>query len=233
MISMDEMALILVCKRPTLGVGKQRLAARLGMEQTQQIAHALLACALEDAKNWNGPVIIAPASEEDHDWAVSLLPAAKSIRIQPQTIGNLGQRLNELDGKLRKEGLKQLVYIGSDAPLLMETDYAACRAALQQHDTVLIPATDGGVALMASGHPWPVLTDLPWSTDRLGATLIDCCRSAGQSVAILESRSDVDELVDCLQLIALLQHDERPARQQLHALVCAIANTLEGYHAQF
>lgn len=226
---MDGMALVLVCKRPSLGVGKQRLVASLGREKARQIAQALLNCALEDAKSWPGPLVIAPASKEDHEWAASLLPAS-TIRVQPQTIGNLGQRLNELDGKLRNEGLEQLVYIGSDAPLLTKGDYADCRAALQHHDTVLIPATDGGVALMASSHAWPVLTNLPWSTDQLGAALIDCCRSTGQSVAILEQRSDVDELKDCLELIALLQNDARPARRQLYALLCAIANTIEINH---
>ncbi|SDH15344.1 DUF2064 domain-containing protein [Nitrosomonas sp. Nm132] len=226
---MDEITLVLVCKRPALGIGKQRLVARLGMEKTRQIAQALLNCALEDVKNWQGPVVIAPALEADHDWAATLLLSSKSVRIRPQATGNLGQRLNGIDSKLRSEGLKQLVYIGSDAPLLTETDYAACRAALQHHDTVLIPATDGGVALMASCHPWPLLVSLPWSTDQLGAALIDCCRSAGQSVALLAQRSDVDKLEDCLELVALLQNEERPARRQLHALVSNIINKMENH----
>ncbi len=230
---MDEIALVLVCKRPALGVGKQRLAASVGIERAQQIAQALLTCALEDAKNWNNLVVIAPASEEDHDWAGTLLPSSMTVWIQPQTIGNLGQRLNELDCKLRNKGLKQLVYIGSDAPSLTKNDYADCRTALQHHDTVLIPATDGGIALMANCTPWPVLADLPWSTDQLGAALMDCCRRAGQSIAMLEQRSDVDKLEDCLKLITLLQHDVRPARRQLRALVCATAFALKIYHARF
>lgn len=226
---MDEITLVLMCKRPALGVGKQRLVARLGMEQTQQIAQALLSCALEDAKNWQGPVVIAPASEKDHDWAATLLLSSKSVRIRPQAAGNLGQRLNGLDSRLRSEGLKQLVYIGSDAPLLTETDYGACCAALQHHETVLIPAADGGVVLMASCRPWPLLVNLPWSTDQLGAALTDCCRSAGQSVVLLAQCSDVDKLEDCLELVTLLQNDERPARRQLHALVSNIINKMESY----
>lgn len=231
---MDEMALVLVCKRPSLGIGKQRLVASLGREKAHRIAQALLNCALEDAKSWPGPLVIAPAAEADRSWAATLLPAS-TAKVQPQTLGNLGQRLNELDSNLRKEGLKQLVYIGSDAPLLTEADYVACRVALQLHDTVLIPASDGGIVLMASRHAWPVLTNLPWSTDQLGAALMDSCCSIGQSVAILEQRSDVDELKDCLELITLLHNDERSARQQLHALVCDIANTntIKANHAKF
>lgn len=230
---MDEMALVLVCKRPLLGVGKQRLAASLGLERAQQIAQALLACALEDARNWNGPVVIAPASEVDYEWAMTLLPSSMKVWIQPQTVGNLGQRLNDLDSRLRAQGWKPLVYIGSDAPSLTQADYTTCHAALQHHDTVLVPSRDGGVALMASCCPWPLLTDLPWSSGQLGAALMDSCRSAGQSIAILEPRSDVDELEDCLQLIASLRNDGRPARRRLHALVCAIARTLKINHAQY
>lgn len=224
---MDEITLVLVCKRPVMGVGKQRLVAHFGMEKTQKIAQALLNCALEDAVSWDGPVVIAPASYKDHDWAASLLPLSKKVKIQPQTRGNLGQRLNELDRTLRQDGLKKLIFIGSDAPSLTESDYEACRHALQRHDTVLIPASDGGVALMASRYPWPELAELPWSTDRLGVALADCCRRAGWSVALLEQRSDVDEMADCLRLVALLRNDERSARQQLYTLVCEFIDKIE------
>ncbi|MCO6434685.1 MAG: DUF2064 domain-containing protein, partial [Nitrosomonas nitrosa] len=116
MFVIDEVALVLVCKRPTLGVGKQRLAAAIGMERAYRVAQALFACALEDAKNWYGPIVIVPASEEDCQWAASMMPSSEKVWIQPQTTGNLGRRLNGLDAILRDKGLKQLVYIGSDAP---------------------------------------------------------------------------------------------------------------------
>ena len=51
--------LVLVCKRPALGIGKQRLAAKVGQELALQIAEALLACALEDVLAWPGSVVIA------------------------------------------------------------------------------------------------------------------------------------------------------------------------------
>ena len=43
---MTEPALILVCKKPAPGIGKQRLTARLGIETTQKVADALLALSL-------------------------------------------------------------------------------------------------------------------------------------------------------------------------------------------
>ncbi|BCT69367.1 DUF2064 domain-containing protein [Nitrosospira sp. NRS527] len=233
---MTEAALVLVCKRPASGIGKQRLAASVGGDAASRIAEALLACALEDARAWPGQVVIAPADPADHAWASALLPQAQAqleIRVEAQAEGNLGQRLNTLDHKLRAGGLEQLVYIGSDAPLLAAPDYAAVYEALMNYDTVLKPAADGGVVLMANRQRWPALSSLPWSTARLGAALANCCRSAGQSVVNLTQSFDVDEEDDVIRLIEALNTDQRPARRALHGLACDLARWRERSHVQF
>lgn len=218
---MTGVALVLVCKRPALGIAKQRLAASLGREAAMRIAEALLACALEDAGDWAGPVVIAPAHPSDYAWAGTLLPQSRpNVYIQPQATGNLGQRLNSLDRELRGMGLEQLVYIGSDAPALAAADYAAVSNALPYYDSVLMPAEDGGVVLMANRLEWPMLSGLPWSTTRLGTALADCCRAVGQSVATLRRSFDVDEQDDLIRLETALSMDQRPARRALRALVC-------------
>jgi glycosyltransferase A (GT-A) superfamily protein (DUF2064 family) len=231
---MIKAALVLVCKRPGLGIGKQRLAASLGREAANRVAEALLACALEDARVWPGTVVIAPAHPEDHVWAEALLAGVHSeVRIEPQAEGNLGQRLNALDCKLRTAGLEKLVYIGSDAPALSAADYAAASEALEHHDSVLVPSSDGGVVLMASRRQWPPLGDLPWSTPCLGMALADCCRGVGQSLAILTHGFDVDEKDDLARLITSLSHDARPARRALHELAGHLVQFSETDHVQF
>ncbi len=218
-----EAALVLVCKRPASGIGKQRLAARLGQETAGRIAEALLACALEDARDWPGPVIIAPSHPADYAWADALLPEMRSkVGVKPQSTGNLGQRLNALDHELRSAGLEQLVYIGSDAPALTAADYATAIRTLPNYETVLKPAVDGGVVLMASRRHWPALEGLAWSTARLGADLAACCRSAGHSIAELAHSFDVDEEDDVVRLITALKADRRPARKALHLLACEL-----------
>ncbi|GJL71645.1 MAG: hypothetical protein NMNS01_08440 [Nitrosomonas sp.] len=233
-IGMAEVpALVLLCKRPSLGHGKQRLARHLGVETAQRVAEALLVCAVEDAGSWPGPVIIAPASRNDYDWAITLLPPFQpQTLVIPQVSGNLGQRLNALDLALRRQGINQLVYIGSDAPNLGLTDYSIARERLQQYDTVLKPAIDGGVVLMSSCCEWPELSDLPWSTDKLAMALADACQAAGHSVCILEEDSDVDELDDFMRLTTQLARDHRPARRALHQLVCDIAAAKKIANAQ-
>jgi glycosyltransferase A (GT-A) superfamily protein (DUF2064 family) len=222
--------LVLVCKRPKLGFSKQRLVANLGMERTQHIAQALLDCALEDAQDWDNPVVIAPSSQQDKNWAATLI-SSLSVQILPQTSGNLGQRLNALDIALRNSGSKQLIFIGSDAPALSPIDYRAVIRALEHQDTVLIPATDGGVVLMASNRPWPDMTHLPWSTNHLGEELANCCRAVGQSVIFLKQSFDIDESSDLIKLTETLANDPRPARQLLYKLVNKMIVTTDTNHA--
>ncbi|MBY0498414.1 MAG: DUF2064 domain-containing protein [Nitrosomonas sp.] len=225
---MSKVILVLLCKRPALGIGKQRLAASLGVEAARQVADALLACALEDASAWPGPVVIAPADQGDVKWVQALsLPTHFPVTVMPQVTGNLGQRLNALDRALRVQGDEQLVFIGSDAPGLTSVDYDAACGALQHHDIVLMPALDGGVVLMANRCAWPNLSVLPWSSDYLGISLIDICRNAGKSVRTIKQGQDVDELKDLIKLRNLLRQDKRPARRMLLELVDTIVSSPE------
>lgn len=220
---MTEPALVLVCKRPSFGIGKQRLSPLLSPHGAQRVAAALLECALEDCRSWPGPVVISPARPEDCSWAESLL---KGTHVIPQGEGNLGQRINTLDQRLRDDGYARIVYMGSDAPALQERDYEDVRNALGHHDVVLSPSTDGGVVLMASRIPWPNLSSLPWSTADLGAALQDRCQSKGMNVAILSTGFDIDLPADLARGILALEGDSRPARQAFRHLVCQLAKTV-------
>ncbi|MCQ4260458.1 DUF2064 domain-containing protein [Stutzerimonas stutzeri] len=209
-------ALVLVCKRPALGYGKQRLAAQVGAESALQIAEHLLDCALEDLNDWPGAVVIAPDHPDACGWAQQQAPHAFCLA---QQNGNLGDRLNALDRGLRDRGHHALAFIGSDAPALTQADYQRVRTALHSYDTVLIRARDGGVTLMASNRPWPDLTDLPWSTPRLGDALANVCLGEGHSVEWCGQCFDIDEQADLSFARQQLADDPRPARRALMALL--------------
>ncbi|MEI2636455.1 MAG: DUF2064 domain-containing protein [Methylotenera sp.] len=220
---MTQAALVLVCKRPAPGVGKQRLATRLGPAIAYQIAEALLACALEDVSTWPGRVVIAPADAQDCAWAADLFKLAQTeVHVLPQTGGNLGQRLNALDQTLRANGLNQLIYFGSDAPDIGLVDLTTASRMLSDFDNVLKPTMDGGVSIMASRKPWPDLAGLPWSTSRLGDRLSILCQQSGHSVARLPEGFDVDEIEDLSYLVVKLAQDQRPARRSLCKLALQV-----------
>lgn len=211
--STDLPVLVIFCKRPLPGQGKQRIAATLGTELAYEIATALLQCALEDARDWPGPVVLSPVSDADQGWAADLLE--RDCLVVPQCDGNLGQKLNFVDSKVREMGYRRLLFIGTDAPEHRAEHYRALTDLLLADQVALRPAADGGVTAMGSVAAWPDLSQLPWSTETLGDSLAELCRVSGFQVAFSEPGYDVDNQADLIRLKRSLAQDLRPARQQL------------------
>jgi hypothetical protein len=205
--------LVLLCKRPAIGYGKQRLARDIGKKKALVIAQRLLACALEDLSCWPGRVVISPSRSTDHAWAGGLLN--RPVQVVAQEEGNLGERINRLDSLLKAAGHAQTIYIGSDAPILGRDEYQQIVAALQSYDIALCPALDGGVTMMANRQPWPDLRTLEWSTEHLGKQLENLCAENGLAVHTIRARYDLDNYQQVAQLVEELQYDSRDARQQL------------------
>jgi glycosyltransferase A (GT-A) superfamily protein (DUF2064 family) len=206
--------LAVLCKRPRVGVGKQRVAADIGARPAVELAALLLDCVLEDLRAWPGRRVISPASADDAQWAGGLLDEADIV---PQAAGNLGVRINVLDASLRASGHSRVIYLGSDAPLIDGAYLAAAADALATGDVVLGAAADGGVILMGAAAPWPDLAGLPWSTAELGRGLAGICERAGLHTAWLEAGMDIDESADFKPLARGLAGDSRPARRALAA----------------
>lgn len=216
----EAITLVAFCRRPAPGVGKRRLATELGEAATLTISQLLLATTLEDLAAWPGLRVVAPAERADEAWARSLPVRLDDVVAQPD--GNLGARLGAVDRVLRERGHKQLIYIGSDAPVLAAADYRAAAGALATHDVVLGPALDGGVTYMGSRRAWPDLTALPWSGERLHAALQACCEAGGLTVRNLGTRYDVDVADDLRRLGADLAADARPARRALYRALASL-----------
>lgn len=220
-------SLVIFCKRPKLNQGKQRLAEDSSAQSALTIAKALLDCALEDARNWQGPVVLACSNNDDMEWAKSLnLNALIIAQLPLNKAGNLGDRLNFIDNELRKLGHQQLVFIGTDAPILNEQHYSEIEHALKSNDIALSQADDGGVVIMANKTPWPNLTHLPWSTDKLSLSLSQLCKESHLTVSYTMAGYDIDYMADIKKLLIDLQSDTRPARQALLATIKQTINDL-------
>jgi glycosyltransferase A (GT-A) superfamily protein (DUF2064 family) len=205
--------LVVFCKKPAVGQGKSRLAATIGAEDAYRVAIALLNCALEDAAAWPGPLVFTVSNTEDICWAENLLGAKYQVICQGE--GNLGQRINGIDNQLRSQGHTHLAFIGTDAPMLTHQHYLDVQQKLTQFDIVLSPADDGGVGIMANAQPWPNLSALPWSTDRLGSALEELCQQQNYSVEQSLASFDIDEYADLAKTYQALKNDNRCARLQL------------------
>ncbi len=188
---------------------KRRLAEHIGAQRATQAAQRLLDCACEDLAAWPGPVCVAPsAADERID-----TPAPDAVVVQRD--GNLGERINRVNEELVRRGFEQQLFIGIDCPGLDVAYLERAAAALDEHDTVLGPAADGGVVLMGVRGHWPELGSLPWSTGTLFEALRATCAAHGSSPATLQRLKDVDTLDDLLALRSALLEDPRPARRAL------------------
>ena len=184
-----------------------------------ELCRLMLDCALEDLRDWRGPVVLAPEERGDLDWARSL-PAMRSdrrapVRVLVQGAGNLGRRLARLDRALDSMQLKRRIYIGSDAPVLKPRHYRRVIAGLATRDAVLAAARDGGVTMMATRRSWPPLAGLPWGTQGLAQALSAACRKAGRKALTIPGGFDVDRHSDLEPLGRALRGDARPARREL------------------
>jgi glycosyltransferase A (GT-A) superfamily protein (DUF2064 family) len=221
-----ESTLVLFFKRPKLGFGKQRLAAAIGPEKAFAIAECLLCCAVEDMKDWNGQRVFAVESEQDLDWArtfiMHIMPNTEFHLIHQNT-GNLGERLNDVDQRLRISGASNIYFIGSDAPILDKKFYRKIKTQLGRHHIMLASSSDGGVTLMGGQVPWPSMANLPWSTSDLGRELEHVCQDNGFSVKLVDGYYDVDTIHDLHKCIEDVRNDKRFMRQKL----CSTYDTLE------
>ncbi|MBF0432748.1 MAG: DUF2064 domain-containing protein [Fibrobacteria bacterium] len=212
-IMRTEPTLVVFCKKPALHQGKQRLAKQTGAQFAYEVAKQLLACALEDAYIWRGPLVISPAHERDNDWSSELID--KDHLCVPQPEGNLGERIMAVDSELRSRGHHDIIFIGTDAPVLNADFYTQAQIGLIKYDIILGPARDGGVTLMGASRPWPDLSKLPWSSDLLGESLAKACRVAEMSITFLSQTYDIDKKEDLVRLKEDLVDDKRPARVSL------------------
>jgi len=188
---------------------KRRLAERLGAQRATQAAQRLLDCACEDLAAWPGPRCVAPSAADEEPGA----PPADAVVVQPD--GNLGERINHVNDELLRRGFTRQLYIGIDCPRLDVAYLTRAAAALDEHDTVLGPAADGGVVLMGVRGRWPPLHALPWSTSSLCESLRAACAANGSRSALLPRLQDVDTPSDLAALRAELRNDSRPARRAL------------------
>lgn len=208
---MEKTSLIIFAKRPALGLGKQRLAAETNKDVAFQVAEILLANTLERIKNVECDIIISPSTQDEITWAHGLLDKA-TICI-PQREGNLGQRLMQVDKEARMLGYGRTIFIGTDAPFLSLNDIHSVKTALDNYSQVFIPATDGGVILMATKKTWLHLDKIEWSTEKVFSQLKSIAIQRGLSLRSFKAQTDLDDLAAYKQLRKKL--DNHPLNELL------------------
>ena len=122
-----------------------------------------------------------------------------------QTDGDLGERmLHALQEQLQTADAA--IIIGSDCLDLSSQHLHEAATALQNHDIVLLPAVDGGYALIGCRRiAGELFQQVSWSTDQVLQQTMANAKALGYRLCLLESVRDIDTLHDLEHYPELLE----------------------------
>lgn len=188
--------IIIFARAPEHGRVKTRLAAEIGDgaaleiyrwlgERTVEVARASRTCELEVRYTPTG------SGESVAQWL------GTQLQMRPQTDGDLGERMRSAIGEALREGVEDVVVVGTDCPTLDSTLIEQAFDELTRADVVLGPAHDGGYYLIATRDDHAALfEDIPWSASNTLRCTVDAANRVGIDVCLLETRGDIDTAAD-------------------------------------
>ena len=205
---MKERALVIYARPPVAGAVKTRLQPRFSAEEALVLYEAMLADLLERANRAAaGEATLFVSWSSACEPQGELIDLLKGCEIEYQVGDDLGERMAAtLQARLR-EGFKQAVLIGSDAPHFPLDYIHQAFEALTAVDVVLGPCTDGGYYLIGCRRLHPRLFQrMPWGTDQVLSITRRRIKDGGILHHELPSWYDVDSPADVLRLWKDLQH---------------------------
>lgn len=198
---------ILFIKAPKYGRVKTRLAARLG----KALALALYRRFVETTLARLAPlaplrIAYTPVSQKARIKA--WLPGDHEMR--PQRGEDLGKRMENALLDAFADGHDKAVILGGDIPDLPLSLLFEAFQALESHDMVLVPVSDGGYGLVGARKGAllaPVFDKMRWSCGTVTAETVKRARAHGIRLRLLDGWHDIDTADDFL---AFLRRHQTP-----------------------
>jgi rSAM/selenodomain-associated transferase 1 len=146
-MAMAATDIAVLAKAPVPGTAKTRLIPAIGAHAAAVLQERLTARTVDTAREAGiGRVTLWCTPDTRHPSFRAL-----GVALKEQPAGDLGARMLAAFA-----GTPTLV-VGSDCPALTPAHLRSAAAALATHDTVLIPAEDGGYVLIGAMAPHPAL----------------------------------------------------------------------------
>ena len=194
-------AVIIFVRNPELGKVKTRLAATVGDDHAldiycQQLNHTMEQASEIDADKF---VYYHQQITVDDIWN------GNGFYKKLQAGESLGDKMKAAFDEIFKLGYKNIMVIGSDCLQLNSTIINAGFSLLDEHDTVIGPAKDGGYYLLGMKKNYEFLFDnKTWSTE---SVFDESMKDMGQhhlSTGLLPVLTDVDTEADWIESKKLL-----------------------------
>jgi len=109
-----------------------------------------------------------------------------------QSSGDLGERMKTAFLEAFRQGGQQVVLHGTDIPGLTTQHIDDAFDALESHDLVLGPSTDGGYWLIGLKKPADLFDHMEWGSSNVFDKTVAAARGQGLSVHVLSPLTDMD-----------------------------------------
>jgi rSAM/selenodomain-associated transferase 1 len=182
---MSRPVVIIFTRIPRLGVGKRRLARRIGDRGALILSRTLLQRLLHRLRPLRGVTRIIAVTPDYH--AKFQAPGWTTL---PQGQGDLGTRMQRA---IARFPCRPVVLIGSDIPGITATDLRTALHVLRGHHAVFGPATDGGYWLIGQSarRPATPFANTRWSSAH---ALADTTRNfPRRRIKLLRPLTDIDD----------------------------------------
>ena len=180
--------LVLFARYPHPGQCKTRLIPAVGPDGAAHIHRTLTERTVGLLRNAGCALTVATTGA---DLAAFEAWLGYDLAYEPQVEGDLSDRL------LAFVQRAPLIFFGADTPELAATHVRAAVEGLNSHEVVVGPAEDGGYYLIAMRQPVPdLLTDMPWSTDRVLPETLRRLEDLNIEPLLLETLADCDRPED-------------------------------------
>jgi len=197
---------IVFAKYPEPGRVKTRLIGALTAEQAADVHRRLLRATLQCLDGIAGLAVVLAVSPDEADFAEF---AGTPIATWPQGGGDLGSRLALAVERAFGMGSQRVLLVGSDCPQMSPEDAVTALDLLHRHDVVMGPAMDGGYYLLGLCRPVTELfASIDWSSPRVSVQTQARASEAGLSLAMLQTRRDVDEVGDIMAIVDEIADDD-------------------------
>ncbi|MBN2321440.1 MAG: TIGR04283 family arsenosugar biosynthesis glycosyltransferase [Acidobacteria bacterium] len=184
---------------PALG---QKEAARLHRRMTELILARVRSIRSESVPR-DIEIAVCYSGARRQDFRAWL---GRDIQYVRQSSGDIGKRMQAAFQSAFHRGAKHVLAVGSDIPDLSCGILGKALLGLQDHDTVLGPATDGGYYLIGMKSPHPELfVNKDWGTARV----CDQTRSAIRDLALTLTELPVLQDMDRPEDLASFKNESR------------------------
>lgn len=191
----DALTLVFA-KAPRAGEVKTRLIPLLGAQGAAALHRQLTHRTLVTATEADMGQVELHAAPDTNDTFLRDCGHRLGVPLLPQRGADLGERMrNAFDEALARHG--RVIVIGTDCPALTAQHLHQAATALQTHDAVLIPAEDGGYALIGLTRcDDSLFTDIAWGSDTVLAATRARLKALKWRWHELETLWDVDRPED-------------------------------------